>query len=179
MLCFSVVDGVGGLPGQHHGTGREAFWTSPWRAAECRTSLRILKNEARLLPHLRTRPLVSTSLNGCMSEPTVTGRFQPDSVRQDPVIPRVECGGGCCAKPNAEPNEGYKRRLTLIWRGRRDQLRVWCLLIRGDCIAARRSRRSSDRVLYWMLTGLTACRQVLVVCLSKKDSVEVTKIFRL
>lgn len=26
MLCFSVVDGVGGLPGQHHGTGREAFW---------------------------------------------------------------------------------------------------------------------------------------------------------
>ncbi len=76
LQCTTIVDsvdGVGGSPGQPRGTSRA--WSY-------------------FLPSLRTRPLVSSSVNDC----TFTGRFQPDSTGYDCSLWFLAVAGCCRAK---------------------------------------------------------------------------------
>ncbi len=123
------------------------------------SSLRSVRNEARSAS-LRTRPSASSSVNDWL---LVSGRFQPTT-------------GGCLLQSHMKDTSGVGKEDWLVF-GEGDAIGTGADAYGFEGTVAQRNITvtGSYCICCGTFTDLTACRQVLIVCLSRKDSVEVTK----
>ncbi len=126
-------------------------------ACGSRSKARSVRNEAR---SASLRPLASSSVNEWL---LVSGRFQTTT-------------GGCLLQSHMKDTSGVGKEDWLVF-GEGDAIGTGADVYGFEGTVAQRNITvtGSYCICCGTLTDLTACRQVLIVCLSRKDSVEVTK----